>query len=74
MIADPRITQIQRVYECMSDGFWYTLDEIADVTDAPVTSISAQLRNLRKPRYGRHTVERRVRWGTQSEYRLVAHH
>lgn len=50
--------QINRVYECMKDGRWRTLDEIAKATGDPHASISAQLRHLRKPRFGGHTVHK----------------
>lgn len=66
--------QIQRVYECMRDGRWRTLSEIAAITAAPESSESAQLRNLRKPKFGRMTIEKRAR-GERShgrfEYRLT---
>jgi hypothetical protein len=45
----------------MSDHQWRTLDEIADVTGDPHASISAQLRHLRKPRFGGYLVEKRSR-------------
>ena len=65
--------QIRRVYDCMEDGKWRTLDEIAWRTTDPQASISAQLRNLRKPRFGGHVVERRRRGEAARglwEYRL----
>lgn len=80
-IDDGRLSgQIGRVYEVMKDGKWRTLDElqfaIADrfrVHD-PHASLSAQLRHLRRPRWGNHTIEKRRR-DTDSglfEYRLVS--
>ena len=39
---------------------WMTLDEMAKETSFPPASISAQLRHLRKPRYGAWTIERRL--------------
>jgi hypothetical protein len=66
--------QIQRVFALMSDGTWRTLREIAEATGDPEASVSAQLRHLRKPRFGSHTVERRRR-GVESsglwEYRMT---
>ena len=56
---DVRLTgQLLRVWECMQDGRWRTLKEIAATTGDPEASISAQLRHLRKPRFGGHIVER----------------
>jgi hypothetical protein len=42
-------------------GAWMTLGEIAGLTEIGEASISAQLRHLRKPRHGRHRVEKRRR-------------
>jgi hypothetical protein len=56
---DARLTgQILRVWECMCDGKWRTLRDIAQETGDPEASVSAQLRHLRKPRFGNYTVER----------------
>ena len=27
--------QMQRIYDCMSNGMWYTLREVSDITGAP---------------------------------------
>lgn len=53
--------QILRVYECMKDGMWRTMDEISTITGDPQASISAQLRHLRKERFGSHIVDKRTR-------------
>ena len=53
--------QIQRVFEAIKDGNWYTLDEIHIATKDPHASISAQLRNLRKKRFGSHVIEKRYK-------------
>ncbi len=42
-------------------GTWLTLDELAKLTLYPPASISAQLRHMRKPRNGAHTVVKRCR-------------
>ena len=69
---NPRLTsQLQRIYTLMADGLWRPLWEIAAETDAPEASISAQLRHLRKPRFGGHTVERRYIGGGLYHYRLI---
>lgn len=67
-------TQHARVKECMRDGEWRTLSEIEGITGDPASSISAQLRHLRKARFGSHTIERRPRGDRSSglfEYRLI---
>lgn len=65
------VGQILRVYDTMRDGVWRTLDGIAVQTGDPPASISAQLRHLRKRRFGSHTVERRHVGNGLYEYRLL---
>lgn len=66
--------QILRVYAAMIDGRWRTLSEIADITGDPESSISAQLRHLRKTRFGSHIVNKQRR-GIETlglyEYQLI---
>src|SRR5271170_4233114 len=40
---------------------WLTLDELAKLTHYPPASISAQLRHMRKPRFGAYEVVKRCR-------------
>src|SRR5688572_13753975 len=62
--------QLQRVKAVMDDGQWHTIADIARAAEAPEASVSARLRDLRKPRFGSANVERRyVRTGL-FEYRL----
>ena len=51
--------QIDRVKECMQDGRWRTLRHISQITGDPEASISAQLRHLRKERFGSHTLNKK---------------
>ncbi len=53
--------QLKRVYDCMKDGVWRTLDEIAIATGDPHASVSAQLRHLRKEKFGSFEVTKRSR-------------
>lgn len=53
--------QHERVKAAMVDGNWRTLGEISDLTGDPAASISAQLRHLRKERFGSWIVEKRSR-------------
>ena len=67
--------QIRRVFEVMRRGQWLTLAEIASVTGDPEASVSAQLRHLRKVKFGAHTIERRARGDRERglyEYRMTA--
>ena len=62
--------QIKRIYSLMSDGKWRTLQEIEQETGDPQASISAQLRNLRKARFGGHAVGREHLGGGLYHYKL----
>jgi len=69
--------QLGRVYALMSDGLWRTLQEIADTTGDPQASISAQLRHLKKPRFGGYTVQKQRRGLAERgvwEYRVLVEH
>ena len=66
--------QILRVYECMKDSCWRTVNEIHEVTGDPHASISAQLRHLRKAKFGSYTVTKRPRGDRKSglfEYQVL---
>jgi hypothetical protein len=63
--------QHHRVLAYLRDGQWHTLSQIASYTKDPEASVSARLRDLRKPQFGSYLIERRyVRRGLH-EYRLV---
>lgn len=62
--------QTIRVYRLMIDEEWRTLSEISAVTEDPEASISARLRDLRKPDFGGFDVQRRRRSAGLWEYRL----
>jgi len=64
-------TQLGRVFDCMKDSNWRAVEDIAAVTGDPHCSISAQLRHLRKARFGGHTVERKHKGGGIYHYRLI---
>lgn len=64
--------QMRRVADVMGDSQWRTLREIADITGDPEASVSARLRDFRKPRFGGLAVLRRRRDGQGLyEYRLT---
>lgn len=50
--------QAQRVWNVMADGRWYSLREIAAKCGDPEASISARIRDLRKPTLGGFRVDR----------------
>jgi hypothetical protein len=67
--AELRLGQARKQREVIRDvmlsagqcATWLTLDELAKLTHYPPASISAQLRHLRKPRYGGFAVVKRCR-------------
>jgi len=62
--------QLARVYEVLKDGRWYTLRELSILANGPEASIGARLRDLRKDKFGGHTVDRRRKKGGLFLYRL----
>ena len=71
---EARLTgQLLRIFALMKDSRWRTLAEIEAATGDPQASISAQVRHLRKPRFGAHRVAKRRRGaGGTWEYKLTA--
>lgn len=53
--------QMLAVFNLMKDGVWRTLAEIHAVVKGSEAGISARLRDLRKDKWGAHSVERRRR-------------
>jgi hypothetical protein len=53
--------QIKKIYDLMIDCKWRTLSEIEQLTNYGQASISAQLRHLRKDRFGSHILNKRIR-------------
>ena len=66
--------QLLDIVNVMKDGRWRTVEEIAQKTGHKETSISAQLRNLRKEKFGSNEVDKQRRGGETSaewEFRLT---
>lgn len=69
---DVRLTgQLLRIWNVVCDEAWRTLDEISAATGDPQASISAQLRHLRKERFGSHTVEKLHLGDGLYKYRVI---
>lgn len=64
-------TQYADIFRLMADERWRTLPEISETTGHPPASVSAQLRHMRKPRFGSHAVNRRYIRDGLYEYQLV---
>lgn len=60
-----------RIKRAMADGVWRTVSEIHKITGFLETSISAQLRNLRKYGFGSHEVQGNERSQGLWEFRLI---
>ena len=63
--------QMLKVFQFMQDARWHTLREIADAAEGSEAAVSARLRDLRKVKYGNHTVEREHVVNGLFRYRLV---
>jgi len=64
--------QLARIFNCMKDRRWRTLGEIEDVTGDPQASISAQLRHLRKKRFGEYEVRKQNLGYGLYQYKVMA--
>jgi hypothetical protein len=60
--------QYERVWNVMADGHWRTLAQISEATGDPQASISARLRDFRKPRNGGHRLDARRMEGGHGLY------
>ena len=63
--------QHNRVLSALRGGDWWTLSALSRETGDPEASVSARLRDLRKPRFGSHTIERQYVERGLNRYRLV---
>ena len=59
------------IFSLMSDGCWRSLVDIERSTGHPPASISAQLRHMRKLRFGSHTVNKKYLGDGLYQYQLI---
>lgn len=64
--------QLASIKALMLDGRWRSLREIEAATGAPQASISAQMRHLRKPRFGSYQVEKQYEGNGLYRYRVIS--
>ena len=70
--GDRLSSQLKKVFWALQDGRWKMLSTLAEETSSPEASVSARLRDMRKPRFGGHTIEsRRCGIGGLWEYRMI---
>lgn len=55
-----RLTKhLARVYDCLKDGSWWTLQRLKTTIGGSEAGCSARIRDLRKEKFGSHRIERR---------------
>jgi len=59
------------IFNLMADGEFRSLSKIAALTGHHESSISAQLRHMRKERFGSHTVNKKHKGNGLFEYQLI---
>lgn len=70
--APKRLTGLMlRVWECVKDGSWWTLPDLARAAQGSEPSVSARLRDFRKSRFGGFEVERELIGHGVYRYRVV---
>ena len=63
--------QLLDIWEFVKDSGWYSLADISRNTGHPAASVSAQLRHLRKERFGGHTVEKKYEGNGLYLYKVI---
>lgn len=63
--------QYLTIFNFMKDGKFRTLKEIESYVNYPQASISAQLRHMRKERFGAHTVNKNYLGNGLYQYQLL---
>jgi len=64
-------SRARRIFDYMSNAGWANLNVVAKEMDIPHSSLTAELRNFRKPKKGSHTVEKKRVSANTYLYRLT---
>ncbi len=64
-------TQLRSVLAMMGQQEWWTLDQLSAASGHPPASVSARLRDLRKPKFGGHQVQREYVTKGLFRYKLI---
>lgn len=65
------VSQLERVYRLMCNGTGWTLEDLSLAANAPTSSVSSRIRDLRKPRFGGNIIQRVHEHGGIYTYWLV---
>jgi hypothetical protein len=65
-------SQLASIFAVIRDGRWYTPEELEAATGYRWASISAQLRHLRKARFGSHRIDKESLGNGLYRYRMVS--
>ena len=66
--------QLGAIWDYIRDQHWFTLAEVEGELGYPQASSSAQIRHLRKPKFGGHRIIKRYIDSGLWEYQLHDHH
>lgn len=64
-------SQLERIFNLMKDGRFRSLKDISQIVGAGEASVSANLRNSRKERFGGHTLNRKSLGNGFNLYQIV---
>ena len=64
--------QLDLVKQVLSDRQWHTLDELAAAVNGSPAGVSARIRDLRKARFGQHTIDRQYVSNGMWRYRMAS--
>lgn len=68
---DRRRKQLGRVYSVLRDGLWHGLPELTERAGGLATSVSARIRDLRKPKFGGREIQARCFGRNVWKYRMA---
>lgn len=63
--------QLDSVRKVLADKQWHTLNEIASKVRGSEAGVSARIRDLRKPKFGSHVIDRQHVSGGVWRYRMA---
>lgn len=70
-VVGGELTGIEKIFNLMKDEQFRTLAEISKMTGVGEASVSAQIRNLKKPQFGGHDSDKKHLGGGIWIYRII---